>query len=319
MTSMTMRMMTPDLMLPWESSEREDARYRKILRNLLAALLAFGIVMPFLPVEELSREKQETLPPHLARVVLEKKVLPPPPPPKPVEKKVEKQPEKPVEKKPEPKPEPKPKEPLPPPVDRVEEARKVAAVSGVLAFQDALADMRDSVDIDSLGDTGMSRGESQAAKTERSIIAGAARGGSGGIQTGNLSRDTGGPALSGRETTRVESTIAANAADRGDSSASARLGGRSDESIRRVMDRNKGAIFAVYNRALRKDPTLAGKLVFEMQIDPSGAISSLTLVSSELADESLTQKILARIRMIRFEAADVVATTVNYSFDFLPY
>ena len=102
-----------------------------------------------------------------------------------------------MEKKPEPKPEPK--EPPPPPVDKVEEARKVAAVSGVLAFQDALADMRDSVDVDSLGDTGMSRGESQAAKTERSIIAGAAKGGSGGIQTGNLSRDTGGPALSGRE------------------------------------------------------------------------------------------------------------------------
>lgn len=315
MTSMTMRIVPPELLLPWESSEREDARYRKILRNLLMALLAFGIVMPFLPVEELSREKQEALPPHLARVVLEKKVLPPPPPPKPVEKKVE----KPVEKTPETKPEPKPVEPPPKPVDRVEEARKVAAVSGVLAFQDALADMRDSVDVDSLGDTGMSRGEAQAAKTERSIIAGAAKGGSGGIQTGNLSRDTGGPALSGRETTKVESTIAANAADRGDSTASARLGGRSDESIRRVMDRNKGAIFAVYNRALRKDPTLAGKLVFEMQIDPSGAISSLTLVSSELADESLTQKILARIRMIRFDAADVVATTVNYSFDFLPY
>jgi hypothetical protein len=313
---MTMRIVPPELLLPWESSEREDARYRKILRNLLMALLAFGIVMPFLPVEELSREKQEALPPHLARVVLEKKVLPPPPPPpKPVEKKVE----KPVEKTPETKPEPKPVEPPPKPVDRVEEARKVAAVSGVLAFQDALADMRDSVDVDSLGDTGMSRGEAQAAKTERSIIAGAAKGGSGGIQTGNLSRDTGGPALSGRETTKVESTIAANAADRGDSTASARLGGRSDESIRRVMDRNKGAIFAVYNRALRKDPTLAGKLVFEMQIDPSGAISSLTLVSSELADESLTQKILARIRMIRFDAADVVATTVNYSFDFLPY
>ncbi len=316
MTSMTMRVVPPELQLPWESSEREDARYRKILRNLLMALLAFGIVMPFLPVEELSREKQEALPPHLARVVLEKKELPPPPPPpKSVEKKVE----KPVEKTPEPKPEPKPKEPPPKPVDRVEEARKVAAVSGVLAFQDALADMRDSVDVDSLGDTGMSRGEAQAAKTERSIIAGAARGGSGGIQTGNLSRDTGGPALSGRETTKVESTIAANAADRGDRNASARLGGRSDESIRRVMDRNKGAIFAVYNRALRKDPTLAGKLVFEMRIDPSGAISSLTLVSSELADESLTQKILARIRMIRFDAADVVATTVNYSFDFLPY
>ena len=306
----------PELQLPWESTTAEDTRYRKILRNLLSAVIAFGLLVPFLPVEELTREKQEELPPHLARVVMEKKVLlPPPPPPKPVEKKVE----KPVEKKVEPKPEPKPKEPPPKPVDKVEQARRVAAVSGVLAFQDALADMRDSVDVDSLGDTGMSRGEANAATVERSIIAGAARGGSGGIQTSNLSQDTGGPALSGRETTKVETTIAANAADHGDSNVSANLGGRSDESIRRVMDRNKGAIFAIYNRALRKDPTLAGKLVFDMEIDASGAISALTLISSELADDALTKKILARIRMIRFDAENVVATRVNYSFDFLPY
>ena len=315
MTAMMMAR-APELQLPWESTATDDARYRKILRNLLSAVVAFAILVPFLPVEELTREKQEQLPPHLARVVMEKKVLPPPPPPpKPVEKKVE----KPVEKKPEPKPEPKPKEPPPPPVDKIEEARKVAAVSGVLAFQDALADMRDSVDVDSLADTGMSRGKAEAAKVERSIIAGAAKGGSGGIQTGNLSRDTGGPALSGRETTKVETTIAANAADHGDSSASAQLGGRSDESIRRIMDRNKGAIFAIYNRALRKDPTLAGKLVFEMEIDSNGAVSSLELISSELADDALTKKILARIRMIRFDADKVVATRVNYSFDFLPY
>ena len=33
----------------------------------------------------------------------------------------------------------------------------------------------------------------------------------------------------------------------------------------------------------------------------------------------LTRKILARIRMIRFEAEPVQTTRVNYSFDFLPY
>ena len=315
MTAM-MTARAPELLLPWESTDRDDRRYRKILRNLLCAVIAFGILVPWLPVEELTREKQEALPPHLARVVLEKKELPPPPPPpKPVEKKIE----KPIEKKPEPKPEPKPKEPPPKPVDKVEQARKVAAVSGVLAFQDALADMRDSVDVDSLGDTGMSRGKAEAEKVERNIIAGAAKGGSGGIQTANLSRDTGGPALSGRETTKVESTIAARAADHGDTDTSARLGGRSDESIRRIMDRNKGAIFAIYNRALRRDPTLQGKLVFEMAISPDGSISALELISSELTDDDLTQKILARIRMIRFEPENVIATRVNYSFDFLPY
>lgn len=307
---MTVLSMAPELQLPWESTAAEDARYRKILRNLLSALVAFSLLVPFLPVEELTREKQEALPPHLARVIMEAKELPKPAPvkpkPKPREKPVE-------EKKPEPLAKPEPK-----PVDKLKQARELAAVSGVLAFQDALADMRDSLDVDALNNTGVSRGQAEATKIERAIIAGAATTGSGGIQTAGFTRDTGGPALSAREATRVISNV-------GDSyqgpqaGRSASLGGRSDESIRRVMDRNKGGIFAVYNRALRKDATLSGKLVFEMEIDASGAISELTLISSELADERLTQKILARILMIRFEAEDVIATRVNYSFDFLPY
>jgi outer membrane biosynthesis protein TonB len=307
--------MGPELQLPWESTLEEDARYRKILRNMLSALITFAVIMPFLPVEELSREKQEAVPPHLARVILEKKELPKavpvPPKPKPVEKKKPEEKPKPVEKaKPEPKPKPKPK-------DRLAEARKAAAVSGVLAFQDSLADMRDSLDVESLDQTQVSRGEAKAASVERSIIAGAAKGGSGGIQTASLSRDTGGPALSGRETTQVESTMAEYSGEA--ASASANLGGRSDESIRRIMDKNKGGIFAIYNRALRKDPMLSGKLVFEMEIEPSGTVSELKLLSSDLEDESLVKKILARIRMIRFDAEDVIATRVNYSFDFLPY
>ena len=247
-------------------------------------------------------------------MILEKKELPKAvpvaPKPKPIEKKKPEEKLESVEKlKPKPKPEPR---------DRLEEARKVAAVSGVLAFQDALADMRDSLDVESLDQTRMSRGQASAAKVERSIIAGVAKGGSGGIQTANLSRDTGGPALSGRETTKVESTIAGDyTAQSAGSSAS--LGGRSDESIRRIMDQNKGGIFAIYNRALRKDPMLSGKLVFEMAIESSGVVSELRLLSSDLTDENLVRKILARIRMIRFEAEQVITTRVNYSFDFLPY
>jgi len=311
---MTSLSMAPELQLPWESTGQEDARFRKILRNALSAFMAFAILIPLLPVEELTREKQETLPPQLARVILEKKELPVPVPVPPKPKPVEKQ--KPVEK---PKPKETPKEkPKPEPRDRVEEARKVAAVSGVLAFQDSLAEMRDSVDVEALDQTQLNRGEAKAAQVERAIIAGAARAGSGGIQTSALSRDTGGPALSGRETTQVASTIAADYTG-GGQSESARLGGRSDESIRRVMDKNKGGIFAIYNRALRSDPTLSGKLVFEMEIEPSGAIAAIKLISSELADDDLTRKILARIRMILFEVEDVITTRVNYSFDFLPY
>ncbi len=316
--------MAPELQLPWESSLREDARYRKILRNMLSAFLAFGILIPLLPVEELSREKQEAVPAHLARVIMEKKELPKPVPvpvkPKPVEKKkpepVEKKKPEPVEKKkPEPVVEPPPKVEVP---NRLEKARKLAAVSGILAFQDSLADMRDSMDVSSLANTGLSSGQASAGKTERAILSAAAKTGSGGIQTAALSRDTGGAALSGRETTRVTSALASGAAE-DVAGSSASLGGRSDESIRRIMDKNKGAIFAIYNRALRRNPRLSGKLVFEMQIEASGAISELMLLSSELGDDKLTRKILSRIRMIRFEPEQVVTTTVNYSFDFLPY
>jgi protein TonB len=310
--------MTTDLLLPWASSARDDVRYRKILRNMLSAFAAFALVMPWLPVEELSREKQEAVPPHLARVILEKKELPKtipiPVKPKPVEKKPEEEKE---EAKPEPKPveEPAPKIEVP---DKLEKAREQAAVSGVLAFQDSLADMRDSMDVSSLDKSGMSSGQASAEKVQRQILSAAAKTGSGGIETASLSRDTGGPALSGRETTRVVSTLAGGTAE-DVAGSSASLGGRSDESIRRVMDKNKGGIFAVYNRALRKNPMLSGKLVFEMKIDPSGAISELTLLSSALDDDALTKKILSRIRMIRFEPERVITTTVNYSFDFLPY
>jgi protein TonB len=320
---MTTMMLAFELQLPWESSTEEDSRYRRILRNMLSAFIAFSLLVPWLPVEELTREQQVAVPPHLARVILEKKELPKPVPvqakPRPKPKPKLKEKPKPVVKKAAAKPKPKAKaKPKPKPQDRVAQARKVAAVSGVLAFQDSLADMRDSLDVDSLNNTRVSRGQADAVKVERSIITSSAKSSSGGIQTAQLSRDTGGPALSGRETTSVESTIASKYEGESDN-ASARAGGRSDESIRRVMDKNKGGIFAVYNRALRKDATLQGKLVFEMVIDAAGAIAELKLLSSELANDRLTRKILARIRMIQFGQQEVIATRVNYSFDFLPY
>jgi hypothetical protein len=84
------------------------------------------------------------------------------------------------------------------------------------------------------------------------------------------------------------------------------------------MDQQKGGIFAVYNRALRQDPTLQGKFVFEMVIEPSGEVSDVKMISSELKDSELVGKILARIRLINFGAASVLRTRVNYSLDFLP-
>jgi protein TonB len=320
---MAVLIMAPELQLPWESSGPEDKRFYRMLRNWLLGLVALAVLVPILPVAERIRDQSEQLPPQLARVILEKQALPEPvpvqpkptPQPRPVEPAAVKP--KPAEQKPVDKPKPV-QQTRANATDTMEQARDAAAVAGVLAFQDDLSEMRDALDVEAMPQTVTSRGEARAAKVERSLITSANTVSSGGINTAALSRDTGGPALSGRESTRVESTIAGTA-QKAAPGRSEQLGGRSDESIRQIMDRNKGAIFAIYNRALRKDPLLEGKLVFEMVIAASGEVAELKLLSSELVDAELTRKILSRIRLIQFDPQDVVATRVNYSFDFLPY
>lgn len=312
-----LRPVGPNLELPWQASVEEDRRFKKVLRISLAVLLVLAIVVPLMKVPELTREERETLPPQLARVVLEKKELPPPPPPPPP-KQEEKKPEPVEEKPPEPKkPEEKPKpEPV---VDKVAEAKKKAATAGLLQFQDDLAAMRDALDVAAVDTANLSRGAQQARQVDRSVITSQAKGTSGGINTAALSRDTGGVALSGRETTVVESELATRTGNGKEAAVGERnQSARSDEEIRQIMDRNKGAIFAIYNRALRSNPALQGKVVVRLVIEPNGRVSSAEIVSSELDDEELENKLLARIQLIAFNASEVVRTTLNYSFDFLP-
>ncbi len=93
---------------------------------------------------------------------------------------------------------------------------------------------------------------------------------------------------------------------------------RSREEIELVFDRNKGAIFALYNRALRIDPTLEGKLVLRLTIAPSGEVTACEIVSSELGDADLERKLVQRILLFSFEARDVEPVTTTKPIDFFP-
>ena len=62
----------------------------------------------------------------------------------------------------------------------------MAAVSGVLAFQDDLSDMRDTVDLNELNQTQLRRGQESAAHTERAMITSGLPATSGGINTSAL-------------------------------------------------------------------------------------------------------------------------------------
>ena len=293
--------------LPWSPTEEMEQRYRKVLRNAFILFAIIAVLIPLLPVRERQLAQAPDIPDRIVKLVIEKKVPPPPPPPPKVE---EKKPE-PVKKIEEPKPQPRP-----------QDAREKAQSSGLLKLQDQLADLRDNSILDKAAMTKNLTGKvGETTRSERSLITSKVGTSSGGINTASLSRGYGGGAgsLTGHTTTQVSSAVLASQANdsvqRGTGNGKA---SRSEEEIALVFDRNKGAIYALYTRALRDKPELQGKLVLELTISPTGEITRCEVVSSELNDPELERKLVARVKLFRFEAKDVGTITVTKPIDFFP-
>jgi hypothetical protein len=94
---------------------------------------------------------------------------------------------------------------------------------------------------------------------------------------------------------------------------------RTTESIRQIFDKNKGALYAIYRRALRVDPSLAGKLTVDLTITADGTVKTVDLVLSELAFAELENKLMTRISMINFGPMGLNDIRLNYTFNFLPF
>ncbi len=332
--------------LPWSISAEDERRFRRILLVVLLLALLWGLVLPLLPRPAENREAAEELPQRYAKLLLENHPLPPPVIPKPealpnpAEAKADK-PKDEANKK----PVPEARKPVPDksPGEKLEAARKKASGVGLLAMKDELADLRGAPVAVQLNQNikqgpgvGAGNGPGVGAGLEagiplRAMITSNARGGSGGINTAGYSRDTGGGGLAGRSTTLVEGYAGGGGGGGfgGGAGGNGRAGGtvqkghdskasRSLEDIRLVMERNKAAIFAIYNRALREDPTLAGKIVIELKISPTGEVMDCVIVSSEVHATEFERKLIARIKQFDFGAKDVSLMTVNYPLDFLP-
>jgi TonB family protein len=204
-------------------------------------------------------------------------------------------------------------------VDRRKLAREKAQKSGLLAFADELADLRDDKTVTQIaGAQAVTGAVGEAARNERSLLTSRVGKGSGGINTAAMSRNTGGAGLSSRGTTQVQSAVASIAGEPDAPATSSGKAGRSREEIEMVFDQNKGAIYALYNRALRSNPSLQGKVVLRLTIEPSGQVSAVEVVSSELGDEELERKLIQRIRMFTFLSKDVPAVTTTKPIDFFP-
>lgn len=303
--------------LPWTASSGQERKFRRLLATILGVAFLLGAVWPWIPTPAVDPSEVEEIPPRIAKLLLEQK--PPPPPPKPVE------PEPEPIKEPEPEKvvadEPPPPEPAPEPEIDYQQIARERAQAALLPFTEDLAALADSNVLDKVADSRpLSASVGSTVRNERSMITSKAGTASSGISTANMSRNTGGSGLAGRSTTAIDSPVGSV----GQSGGGARRTGtsgkasRSREEIELVFDRNKGAIFALYNRALRLDPTLEGKLVLRLTIAPSGEVTFCEIVSSELNDPELERKLVQRVKLFRFEAKDVEAITTTKPIDFFP-
>ena len=209
-----------------------------------------------------------------------------------------------------------------PAVVKQKSAREKVATKGILAFRQSFSNLAETRPSAKLGAQAAinSGGSNASQRPQRNIIATQAMGSSGGINLAAVSRDLGtggGGAMSGVQTTQLESSIAGVGGVDRPLSAGA-VAGRTDEEIQIVFDRYKAALYRLYNRELRKDPTLQGQIVLQLTIEPDGSVSFIDVRASDLNAPELAQQVATRVGAFDFGAKAVPAITIVYPIDFLP-
>jgi TonB family protein len=299
--------------LPWTPAPADERRVRRVLGAAIGLFIGFGIIVPLLP----ERPRESLAPPPVPERVVEFLLERPKPVPKP-EPKVEVPQPKPevvpmVER---PRPVPAPVADAPPKPD----ARKKAAASGLLALSNQLAELRD-LEVDRATPAqSLNAGAGEKTRVDRALLTARTGEGSGGIAVSKASSGFGGGStgLAGHATAKVASS--ADAAPAGDVQRSGKSSkaSRTREEVELVFDRNKSAIYALYARALRDNPALQGKVVLEVTIAPTGEVTDCRVVSSDLGDADLERKLVARVKMFRFDARDVAPMTTTKPIEFFP-
>lgn len=313
--------------MPWSRGYEEDARFRRSLGAsvLVSVLLAVLVSMIDLPI--LERERIIEVPERVAKLVREERAPPPPPEPEP-------QPIIQEEDLPEPDPqlaEEQPPEEIPESIEEPAlaqtpepepDTREQVKSKGILAFRENFASRASVKPAAQLGSQARlsTAGDTAVGRPERSMVTTSAPGSSGGINLADISRDVGGGGgdLEGVAISQVASSIGAGEGPDRPLSGGASAG-RTDEEIQIVFDRYKAALYRLYNRELRRDPTLRGQLVLRLTIEPDGTVSFCELQASDMDAPALADQVVSRVGGFDFGAKeDIVAVTIIYPIDFLP-
>jgi hypothetical protein len=305
------------MVMPWSRQGEDDSRFRKTLGMVFLFVLCFNALITFWKLPAPDENKMVEIPENLVRLVKQEM-----PQPKPPEKRPEEKPRESDEGKASGS---GPKSPT-------AEARKRAEGSGVLAFKESFSDLLGGDSGAKLGSAARisTQGGKAAGNAGRNLVMAQAGSGSGGINTSGLSRQVGtgggggggGNGLGGVGFSRVTSNIGGGGGGGGGDGRPLSDGpgpSRTDEEIQIVFDRYKATLYRIYNRELRTNPLLKGKMMLRISIKPDGSVSLCKLESTDMDAPELVKEVLARVQRFNFGAkAGVPTTNILYPIDFLP-
>ncbi|MCA9559589.1 MAG: TonB family protein [Myxococcales bacterium] len=289
----------------------------------------------------------EALPDRFVKMIVEPPEAKTPPPEKDSEEKKDEEgdiKEEVVEKKPEPKPEPKP-QPKPEPEDKPEVAKgpedPAAKEARLRKIKEEVASKTILKQLGSMGGEGPGGlvdslkegavdvkmaeafdGASGVVVADRDTKArdrrGRAKAGAGkvaGLQDGDLKAKGGGPVDTGSKgkEVSVKGTVAVKKP-----SEAFGTGVLDSSAIAKVVSRRKGAIKSCYEKQLKRNPKLAGKVKVQFTILQSGRVSNARVLEDTTGDPAVGKCIVSGMARWRFPKPDGGDVTVAFPFVFAP-
>ncbi|UTW48450.1 AgmX/PglI C-terminal domain-containing protein [Bacterioplanoides sp. SCSIO 12839] len=290
-----------DIVLPWHEDQQQTSRYQKLVKRIVIPVMAFMLVMPLLPDLTGDVEVEKKV---VTKLVLDQ------PEPELVEQVAEPEPVKPQAVKPKPKPS-----------DKEQKAAAPQQRADLQALTQQLTALRSKANTPKRQKKNVLVAKSgKVQKSSRSLLGQKnALSSSSGLASSELSVDGQALQLGGHESGTIDSPIMAVDLPTENEYYEPEQESRRDmQSIRRTLERHKGSVYALYTKALRQNPELNGRFIFEFVILPNGEVAKLKIKSSELDNQPLEQKMLDKIRLIQFGQQSVIATAVQYTFTFVP-
>jgi outer membrane biosynthesis protein TonB len=301
--------------MPWTWGGEDDRRFQKSLLGALAVCLLLALVVFLIRLPEL-RTLEAALPEQVLHITMAlprpppPRVLPPPPPKPIVQKTV-------VNPTPQKSQQPPTEEPVKPAVEEPKPA-------GLLAFKQRLSALAQTQVDPALGaQAHINNADSSSGSPQRSMLSTTAPGSSGGINLAAVSSGlgAGGGAergvIHGGGLTHATSGIGSGAAASRPVSGGPGPG-RTDEEIQIVFDRHKAQLYRLYNLELRRDPTLQGKIILRLTIEPDGTVSMCQQQATNMNAPQLSAQVVERVKTFNFGAKSVPPVTIVYPIDFLP-